>query len=103
MRARAEETLESEREMAAATERENDDLRRHVAWLLSGGGRSRAHRQSQHRKDEPRFDPDFCGDVPEEVAGQLPGVEYPESKLGLRGRARHPRERRMGEAGLASI
>ncbi len=33
LRTRAEETLEAERESAAGTERENDDLRRRVAWL----------------------------------------------------------------------
>ena len=79
LRARAEDTLESERETAAATERENDDLRRRVAWL--------ERRMQEHGspaeptpEEEARFDPDFCGDVPAEVAGQLSGLDFPESQ-----------------------
>lgn len=79
LRARAEDTLESERETAAATERENDDLRRRVTWLERRMKEQGAPVEPTP-EDEPRFDPDFCGDVPGEVAGQLANVEFPESQ-----------------------
>ena len=79
LRARAEDTLESEREMAAGTERENDDLRRRVLWL-----ERRMQEQGSPAEptpqDETPFDPDFCGDVPQEVADHLSYVEFPDSQ-----------------------
>ncbi len=79
LRARAEDTLESERETSAATERENDDLRRRVAWL-----ERRMQEQGSPAEptpeEEARFDPDFCGDVPAEVAGHLSRVAFPDSQ-----------------------
>jgi len=79
LRGRAEDTLESERETAATTERENDDLRRRVVWLerrlLELGAPP-----DPTPDEDARFDPDFCGDVPAEVAGRLSGVEFPESQ-----------------------
>ncbi len=79
LRDRNEKTLEGERETAAATEHENDDLRRRVAWL-------ERCMQEQGSLAEPtpiedhQFDPDFCGDVPAEVARRFSSVVFPKSQ-----------------------
>jgi hypothetical protein len=79
LRDRNEETLEAERETAAATERDNDDLRRRVAWY-------ERRMQEQGSPPEPtpveehQFDPDFCGDVPPEVARRLSRIAFPKSQ-----------------------
>lgn len=79
LRARAEETLETERETAGATERENDDLRRRVAWL-ERGMQELGSPAEPTPEDDDQFDPDFCGEVPAEVDGRLLGVEFPEDQ-----------------------
>jgi hypothetical protein len=76
LRTRAEETLEDEREYAADTERENDRLRRRVAWLE----RDRGIPPGPLPGDEPDLDLDFCGEVPTEVKRRLSGLVYPESQ-----------------------
>jgi hypothetical protein len=79
LRTRAEETLESERETAASTERENDDLRRRVAWLERRFQELGATAEPTPDEENP-FDPDFCGDVPPEVAARLSGLAFPEDQ-----------------------
>jgi len=77
LRARADETLETERETAGTTERENDDLRRRVAWLERRVNELGSAVEPTP-EDGTRFDPDFCGDVPAEVDGRLSRVAFPE-------------------------
>ena len=79
LRSRAEETLETERETAGATERENDDLRRRVTWL-ERGMQELGSPAEPTPQDDAQFDPDFCGEVPSEVDGRLSGVEFPEDQ-----------------------
>lgn len=79
LRTRAEETLESERETAAATERENDDLRRRVAWLERRFEELGTPAEPTPEEEEP-FDPDFCGDVPPAVAARLSGLAFPKAQ-----------------------
>jgi hypothetical protein len=79
LRTRAEETLESERETAAGTERENDDLRRRVTWLERRFQELGTPVEATPAEDN-LFDPDFCGDVPPEVAASLPGIVFPETQ-----------------------
>jgi hypothetical protein len=76
LRARAEETLEEERETAGETERENDHLRRRVAWLE----RSSSTPTGAMPEDEHAVDFDFCGEVPVEVERRLSRLAYPESQ-----------------------
>lgn len=82
LRTRAEETLEAEREMAAGTERENDDLRRRVAWLERRFQELGTPAEPTPEEEDP-FDPDFCGDVPPEVAARLDGLAFPEEQWPL--------------------
>lgn len=79
LRTRADETLESERESAAATERENNSLRRRVAWLERRFQELGTPAEATPEDDNP-FEPDFCGDVPPEVAVRLPGLAFPEAQ-----------------------
>lgn len=79
LRTRAEETLEAERETAAGTERENDDLRRRVAWLERRFQELGNPAEATPEEDDP-FDPDFCGDVPPEVAARLSGLAFPDAQ-----------------------
>lgn len=79
LRTRAEETLEAERETAAGTEHENDDLRRRVAWLERRVQELGASAEPTPEEDDP-FSPDFCGDVPPEVAARLSRLAFPETQ-----------------------
>jgi hypothetical protein len=81
LRSRAEDTLEVEREMAAGTERENDDLRRRVIWLEQRVQELGARAEPTPPDDDP-FDPDFCGDVPREVVARLFSLAFPEQQWG---------------------
>lgn len=79
LRARAEDTLEVEREMAAGTEQENSDLRRRVGWL-----ERRLRELGEAAEVAPEDDGglvlEYCGDVPNEVVSRLEGLAYPESQ-----------------------
>ncbi len=79
LRAGNEETLEGERETAAMTERENGNLKRRVIWLereLQGLGK----RAPPTPVEKDAFEPDFCGEVPSQVAARLRHVVYPKSQ-----------------------
>lgn len=78
-RARAEETLEAERDAAAATERENDHLRRRIVYLESELQRQGAH-AGLTPVDDDLFEPEFCADIPLEVSERLSYVVFPESQ-----------------------
>lgn len=79
LRGQIQDTLDSERETAASVERENDGLRRRIAWLgrqLAEAGQAPI---APDNTEEP-FDPDFCGEVPPEVERTLDMIEYPRSQ-----------------------
>lgn len=78
-RAQAQDTLDNERETAAAVERENDDLRRRVAWLSRQLAEAGQQTTTPPAEEQP-FDPDFCGEVPPEVERILDLIEYPRSQ-----------------------
>jgi hypothetical protein len=76
-RAGVQETLDSERETAAETERENSRLERRVAYL--------EHRMRELGSpaeptpgEDTAFDPDFCGEVPPELTDRLTHIAFPE-------------------------
>ena len=69
-----EQTIEHERDANARTERENDQLRRRLAWLERQLREAGAPPKEQPASDD--LDPDFCGEVPS-ATERLPYVVFP--------------------------
>jgi hypothetical protein len=77
-RVRAEQALEAERDAAADTETENDDLRRRIAYLETELKKRGTPAGPTPVQDD--FEPDFCAEIPIETAERLSHVIFPESQ-----------------------
>lgn len=79
-RSQADQTIEAERESAAATASENDHLRRRVTYLEAELQKHQGAPAGPTPPDRELFQPDFCAEIPEAATHRLSLVGFPESQ-----------------------